>query len=99
MTARTRVKAPLPPHLLQLLDELPANVTRRVGAALITKLLFPVSHRSLERWPLPIRHVNGKAAVPTAELLSQAWAKLNAAPIVMSGCHATAETVEHVAEQ
>ena len=91
--------ADLPPHLAELLAMLPANVTRQAGAQIITKNLFPVSHRSLERWSLPIRHVNGKATIATAELLAQAWAKLNAAPIMMSGLHATAETAEHDATQ
>jgi hypothetical protein len=80
--------ADLPPHLAELLAMLPANVTRQAGAQIITKNLFPVSHRSLERWSLPIRHV-----------IAQAWAKLNAAPIMMSGLHATAETAEHGATQ
>jgi hypothetical protein len=90
-----KTPADLPPHLAKLLAMLPANVTRQAGAQIITKNLFPVSHRSLERWSLPIRHVNGKATIPTAELLSQAWAKLNAAPIMMSGRHAA----EHDAAQ
>ena len=94
-----KTPADLPPHLAELLATLPANVTRQAGAQIITKNLFPVSHRSLERWSLPIRHVNGKATIPTAALLSQAWAKFNAAPTVMSGHQATADTAEHDAAQ
>jgi hypothetical protein len=93
-----KTPADLPPHLAELLAALPANVTRRTGAQIITKSLFPVSHRSLERWPLAVRRVNAKATVSTAELLLQAWAKLNAAPVVMSG-RATTETAEHDAAQ
>ena len=89
-----KTTAELPPRLAELLATLPVNVTRQAGAQIITKNLFPVSHRSLERWSLPIRHVNGKATIPTAELLSQAWAKLNAAPIMMSGHHGTADTAD-----
>jgi hypothetical protein len=75
----------LPPHLLEVLAEQPANVDRRTGANLITRHLFPVSHRSLEAWPLPIRHVNGKAIVPTAKLFEIAFAKLTAAPVIVGG--------------
>ena len=77
--------AKLPAEFQELLALLPANVDRRTGAALITKHLFPVSHRSLEVWPLPSRFVNGRAVVPTAKLFEIAFAKLNAAPVVMGG--------------
>ena len=77
--------AKLPAEFQELLALLPANVDRRTGAALITKHLFPVSHRSLEVWPLPSRFVNGRAVVPTAKLFEIAFDKLNAAPIVMGG--------------
>jgi hypothetical protein len=77
--------AALPPELKGMLASLPVNVDRRTGAALITKHLFPVSHRSLEAWPLPTRHVNGRAVVPTAKLFKIAFDKLNAAPVVMGG--------------
>jgi hypothetical protein len=87
----------LPSHLRELLRTLPANVTRRVGAEIITKHVFPISHRSLERWPLPTKFVNGKATAPTIELLAQAWARFSAAPILMSGQRSNAETAEHVA--
>jgi hypothetical protein len=75
----------LPPDLQELLAQQPVNVDRRTGAALITKHLFPVSHRSLETWPLPTRLVNGKAIVPTAKLFEIAFARLSAAPVVMGG--------------
>jgi hypothetical protein len=73
----------LPPHLQDVLATAPANVDRRTGAELVTRHMFPVSHRSLEAWPLPTRHVNGKAVIPTAALFELAYAKLSAAPIVM----------------
>jgi hypothetical protein len=57
--------AKLPAELQELLAQLPTNVDRRTGAALITQHLFPVSYRSLEAWPLPSRFVNGRAVVPT----------------------------------
>jgi hypothetical protein len=69
----------------ELLEQAPVFVDRRSGAELISDNLFPVSHRSLEVWPLPTRLVNGRIVVPTAKLLEIAFAKLNAAPVVMSG--------------
>ncbi len=86
----TAEPARLPQHLLDVLATLPANVDRKTGAAAITKYLFPVSHRSLEAWPLPTRLVNSKAIVPTATLFEIAYAKLAAAPVVMSGHRVTA---------
>jgi hypothetical protein len=75
----------LPQHLLEVLGDLPANIDRRTGAGLVTRYLFPVSHRSLEAWPLPTRRVNGKAVVATVVLFEIAFAKLSAAPVVMGG--------------
>ena len=77
--------AKMPPELQELLARLPVNVDRRTGAELIAQHLFPVSYRSLEAWPLPTRRVNGRAVVPTAKLFEIAFAKLNAAPVVMGG--------------
>jgi hypothetical protein len=77
----------LPQHLRDLLADLPANTDRRTGAGLVTRHLFPVSHRSLEVWPLPTRRVNGKAIVPTAALFEVAYAKLEAAPMILGGRH------------
>ncbi len=64
---------------------LPVRVDRRTAAALVTQLFFPVSHRTVEAWPLTIRRVNGKATVETAELFAFAEAKLDAAPPIKSG--------------
>lgn len=75
----------LPTKLLEVLAEQPPNVDRRTGADLITRHMFPVSHRSLEAWGLPTRHVNGRALVPTVTLFEVAFARLGAAPLVMSG--------------
>jgi hypothetical protein len=75
----------LPSHLREVLATSPVNVDRRVGAELVTRHFFPVSHRSLEVWPLPVRHVNGRAIIPTAALFEIAYSKLSAAPVVMGG--------------
>jgi hypothetical protein len=85
--------AKLPQDIRDLLEGLPLNVDRRTGANLVTFHLFPVSYRSLEAWPLPTRHVNGKAIVATETLFEVAYAKLAAAPVVMSGRRAEPENV------
>ena len=65
--------------------ELPARVDRKVGAELVTRYFFPVSHRSIEAWPLAWRHVNGKALAETAELFAFAQSKLDAASPIRGG--------------
>ena len=45
----------------------PVRMDRRGLAAFITKEFFPVSPRSLEKWPLTWQHVNNKAVGLTAE--------------------------------
>lgn len=65
--------------------ELPPRVDRATAAKIVTARYFPVSHRSLEVWPLSIRRVNGRALIETAELLAVAQAKLDAAPVIRTG--------------
>jgi hypothetical protein len=77
--------AQLPQHLLDMVAALPPNVDRKTGAVLITRHMFPVSHRSLEVWPLPTRRVNGRAVIPTAALFEVAYQKFAEAPVVMGG--------------
>lgn len=64
---------------------LPVHVDRRQAAEIITRYFFPVSPRSLERWPVTVRHVNGRAISATAEYLDVARAKFDAAPVLASG--------------
>ena len=63
----------------------PVRMDRNGLAAFITKEFFQVSPRSLERWPLTWRHVNGKAHAETAEAAAVAEAKLTAAPPIRGG--------------
>jgi hypothetical protein len=58
---------------------------RPAGAASVSHHIMPVSHRSLESWPLPWQHVHGKAITPTIALFALAYSKLKAAPVVMGG--------------
>ena len=67
------------------LSTLPVNVDRRTGAELVTRYLFPVSHRTLERWPLTGRVVNGRLVFATVELFAHARALMEAAPPMRGG--------------
>jgi hypothetical protein len=60
---------------------LPRNADRKTIAAIITALCFPVSPRTIERWPLPVRKVNGAALYETSVALAMAEAKLAAARV------------------
>jgi hypothetical protein len=75
----------LPEFIVNELPNLPRHADRKTLADIITRLLFPVSHRSLEIWPLRWRFVNGHALAETYEALAHAWRKFNAAPAMMNG--------------
>lgn len=77
----TNTEHPIAPNL----SDLPRRVDRRRAAELVTRHHFPVSHRTLEVWPLTWRHVNGYAVCDTAELFAVAQAKLDAAPPIRGG--------------
>lgn len=64
-------------------EKLPVRVGRRVAAEIVTDLFFPVSHRTLERWPLKWRRVNGRSLVETSVLLAEAQRRVDEAPEVM----------------
>ena len=64
---------------------LPRNADRKTIAAIITALCFPVSPRTIERWPLPVRKVNGAALYETTVALAMAEAKLAAAHVYKLG--------------
>jgi hypothetical protein len=71
----------MPPEI----STLPRHVDRRLGAELVTRYFFPVSHRSLERWPLTWRVVNSKAIAETSELFAVASRMLNDAIPIRGG--------------
>ncbi len=64
---------------------LPKRVDRKAGAQLVSHMHFPISPRTLERWPLSWRRVNGRALVDTAELLAEAQRRVDAAPEIRGG--------------
>jgi hypothetical protein len=67
------------------LTKLPVRVTREEGAALVTQFYFKVSPRSLERWPIAWRRLNGKAHGDTVDLFRHAEAVVAGAPAIMAG--------------
>jgi hypothetical protein len=75
----------LPDWLEDVLARLPANIDRRRAATEITQHLFEVSYRTLEAWPLPTRHVNGRAFIPTRTLFEFAYRQFAEAPVLMGG--------------
>ena len=77
--------AKIPDYLEEILCGLPTNIDRRRGAEVITQHLFEVSPRTLEAWPLPTRHVNGRALVSTRVLLEAAYERFACAPVLMGG--------------
>jgi hypothetical protein len=54
----------------------PRNADRKTLAAIITHELFPISPRTIERWPLVVRKVNGRAICKTSEAIAMAEAKM-----------------------
>jgi hypothetical protein len=64
---------------------LPVRMTRSMAAAYLSQHFFPVSPRTLERWPVATRRVNGHVLIDTADLLTVANGKLRSAPVIMAG--------------
>lgn len=60
-------------------ERLPIYINRRKAAEVISRHYFPLSHRSLEKWPVKYLNVNNKALVETNEILSIAYKKLELA--------------------
>ena len=58
---------------------LPKYADKVTAAAIITHLFFPISPRSLEKWPLTVRRPNKAVIYEVSELLKQAEARLSAA--------------------
>ena len=58
---------------------LPKNADKVTGAAIVTHLFFPISPRTLEKWPLTVRRPNKAAIYEVAELLEIAKTKFEAA--------------------
>lgn len=58
---------------------LPQYADKPTAAAIITHHFFPISPRTLERWPLTVRRPNKATVYEVAEVMAVAEAKLNSA--------------------
>lgn len=58
---------------------LPKYADKATAAAIVTHLFFPISPRTLEKWPLVVRRPNKAAIFEVAELLRHAEQKFEAA--------------------
>jgi hypothetical protein len=67
-------------------DEMPIRYGSREQLADIHGHYYgPISHRTLERWPLRWRKVNGRAVAEVREFLAEAERRFREAPVIMSG--------------
>lgn len=57
----------------------PVRGNKRTMAAIVGHEKFPVSERSIEKWPLTVTKVNGWSCYETAEVLAYADAVLSRA--------------------
>ena len=69
----------------KLLATLPTRVPRDDAASLVTRHFVRVSSRTLERWPVAVTLVNGRAHIETGELFRAAQTMLDRAPRVRGG--------------
>lgn len=67
------------------LNKLPRFGTRVQLAEIHTKYFGPISHRTLEDWPLGWRRVGGRAVASVLEFLNEAQRRFDAAPVVRGG--------------
>ena len=58
---------------------LPQYADKPTAAAIITHHFFPISPRTLERWPLTVRRPNKAAVYEVGELMAFAERKFNSA--------------------
>lgn len=61
---------------------LPRRLDRRLAAQVLSEHFFPISPRTLERWPLKWKRINGRALVETSELLAEAQRRVDEAPAI-----------------
>jgi hypothetical protein len=79
ITARQRAEAIVGEH------GYPVRAPRQSIAEIVTRHAYQVHHRSIERWPLPTRRINGKTHLETIDALAYALEGVDAAPLVMGG--------------
>tara|TARA_B100001057_G_scaffold365682_1_gene368821 strand:+ start:902 stop:1144 length:243 start_codon:yes stop_codon:yes gene_type:complete len=69
MTFKTSSWAPAQP--------LPKYADRKTLAAIITHHFFPISHRTLQTWPITVRRPNRAAVYEVSEAMEFAQSKLD----------------------
>ena len=67
------------------LSDLPRRMDRRLAARVLSDHFFPISPRTLERWPVTWRRINGRALCETSELLAEAQRRVDTAPAILGG--------------
>jgi hypothetical protein len=58
---------------------LPKHADKATAAAIVTHHYFPISPRTLERWPLTVRRPNKAVVYEVAELMAMAEERLDGA--------------------
>ena len=81
----------LPPEPDQ--DKLPKHVDKRQLAQIHNQYYGPISHRSLETWPLEWRLVNGRGVTETGAALAEARRRFNAGRVIRGRQRQTASAV------
>jgi hypothetical protein len=100
MPEHTRPQSILPPDLLEVISKLPPKLRRkRISEELFQNLGIEVSPRTLERWPLSVQIVCGKAIAPTVQAFEIAYSKLLEAPVILSGERKPASQIAAPVEQ
>lgn len=81
-TLQNDLPKPIRDEIERLLLDLPVRVPRKRAAEIVSKHVFETSHRTMERWPIPVRHLNGQAHFETRDVLMEAFRRLHAAPVL-----------------
>lgn len=65
-----------------LLSQYREHLTREEAADAITRHFFPIKRRTLERWKVPVTHLNGKACLATRDVFEEAQRRVDAAACI-----------------
>jgi hypothetical protein len=76
-------------RLREILKDLPAYVSRKHGADLLSRYLCTTTEGTVAKWRLPSKRIGREALVPTDTLFAKALAELNAAPVITMGGHSS----------
>jgi hypothetical protein len=70
-------------------DPTPVNVDAATAAAIVTQEFFPVSPRTIEAWPIPVRKPNGKKIYAVHDLKNYAQWLLDREPVMKQAAGAS----------